>query len=56
MPKDDGYQNIKLGRIANEFGLNRAQAKRQLNNYKDAKYGNSQIKLVLDGQQLEEKM
>ena len=29
---------------------------RQLRNFKDAKYGNSQIKLILEADELEEKM
>ena len=45
-----------VGRIASELGLKRTQVSRQLLRYKEEKYGNTQIKLILDGNQLEEKM
>ena len=56
LPQGEGYHNSEFGKIVLEFGLNREQVRRQLNNYKDAKYGNSQIKLILDADQLEEKI
>ena len=45
-----------MGRIAAKYGLKKTQVARQLRNYKDEKYGNTQIKLLLDAEQLEEKM
>ena len=45
-----------LGRIATELGPKRTQVSQQLLRYKEEKYGNTQIKLILEGDQLEEKM
>lgn len=36
--------------------MNRGQGARQLRNFKDGKYGNSQVKILLDAEQLEEKL
>ena len=56
LPQGNNYINGDLGRIAAEFNLKRSQVVTQLRNYKDEKYGNKSIQLILDADELEEKM
>ena len=56
LPKGEAFRNGELGRIVFEHNLNRDQVVGRLQNFKDAKYGNSQIKLILEVDDLKEKM
>ena len=46
----------RLQEILSEHCLNKGQLARQLKNFKLEKYGNSQIAIIIDADQLEEKM
>ncbi len=56
LPKGEGFKSGELGNIVTEFGLLKTQVARQLRNFKDEKYGNSQVKILLGADELEEKM
>ena len=56
LPRGENYRTGELGDIVNKFELNRSQVARQLCNFKDEKYGNTQVKLLLEAGDLEEKM
>lgn len=56
LPRGEGYNSSELGAIAAQFGLKKTQVALQLRNFKDEKYGNTQVKLILEADQLESRM
>ena len=50
----DDNLDSRLRAIKTKFDLNKPQIARQLKNFKEEKYGNSQITLIIDADQLEE--
>ena len=54
LPWGNVYTNSKIGTLASDLGLSRDQVRTQLANYKEARYGNSQIKLLVNADKLEE--
>ena len=56
LPKGKGAYAGNLQKIVDQFGLNRDQVRRQLNNYKKAKFVNSTIQLSLDADGIREKI
>ena len=56
LPRGDLFRKGALGTIATELGLSREQVRTQLVNFKEAKYGNSQVSLLLNAEEPEEKM
>ena len=54
LPRGNVYANSEIGILAVELGLSRDQVRTQLVNYKESKYGNSQIELLVDAGELEE--
>ena len=54
LPRGNVFANSKLGKMATDLGLSRDQVRNQLVNYKEAKYGNSQIEMLINANKLEE--
>ena len=54
LPWGNVYANIKIGILVADLGLSRDQVGTQLVNYKESKYGNRQIELLVDADKLEE--
>ena len=56
LPRGENYRSGELGTIAAKHELGRAQVARQLCNYKNERYDNSQIKILLEADELAEKL
>ena len=54
LPRGNVYANSEIGILAADLGLSRDQVGTQLVNYKESKYGNRQIELLVDADKLEE--
>ena len=54
LPRGNVYTNSEIGIFAAELGLSRDQVRTQLANYKEARYGNSQIELLVNADELDE--
>ena len=54
MPRDNIYTNSEIGTLAADLRLSRDQVRTQLANYKESRYGNSQIELLVTAGELDE--
>ena len=53
LPRGEKIKEGELGKIVTELKLSKGQVTTQLRNYKDERYGNTQVKLILDADELE---
>ena len=54
LPQGNVYTNSEIGTLAADLGLSRDQVRAQLANYKESRYGNSQIELLVNADELDE--
>ena len=54
LPRGNVFANSEHGKMAADLGLSRYQVRTQLVKYKDAKYDNSQVELLVNIDELEE--
>lgn len=54
LPRGNVYTNSEIGTLATDLGLSRDQVRTQLANYKESRYGNSQIELLVNADELDE--
>ena len=54
LPRGNVYTNSEIGIVAADLGLSRDQVRTQLANYKESRYGNSQIELLVNADELDE--
>ena len=54
LPRGNVYTNNKIGMLASDLGLSRDQVRTQFANYKEVRYDNIQIELVVNADKLDE--
>ena len=54
LPRGNAYGTSEIAKLTADLGLSRDQARTQLANYKEARYGNSQIELLVNAENLDE--
>ena len=52
--RGNDYTNCEIRTLATDLGLSRDQVRTQLANYKESRYGNSQIELLVNADELDE--